>query len=270
MMKELFSIIKRSATVPLIANIPHSSIYIPPLMKRSFVLNDDDLKNELLKMTDRYIDELFSCVHDIGGVSVIYNYSRLVVDPERFEDDEKEVMSSKGMGVIYINDSNGNKIRVNIPSGEERQEILNLFYRPYHKAIEDETQNVLDSFGRCLILDCHSFPSDPLPYELNQEPNRPDICLGADLYHTPKRLTDIMEICFTKYNLITAINMPFEGTYVPMKFFRSDKRVSSLMVEINRRLYMNEDTGEKSDSFTDIKSIITNMVQYIVANIFQI
>ena len=124
---EPFSIIKKSVSVPLIANIPHSSIYIPPLMKRSFVLNDDDLKNELLKMTDRYIDELFSCVHDIGGVSVIYNYSRLVVDPERFEDDEKEVMSSKGMGVIYINDSNGNKIRVNIPSGEERQEILNLF-----------------------------------------------------------------------------------------------------------------------------------------------
>jgi hypothetical protein len=33
---------------------------------------------------------------------------------------------------------------------------------------------------------------------------------------------------------------------------------------------MGEDTGEKSDSFTDIKSIITDMVRYIVENIFQI
>jgi len=267
---EPFSVIKKSVSVPLIANIPHSSIYIPPLIKRSFVLNDDDLQRELLKMTDRYIDELFSCVHDIGGISVIYNYSRLVVDPERFEDDEKEVMSSKGMGVIYINDSNGNRLRVNIPSDEERQEILSLFYRPYHKAIEGETQNLLDSFSRCLILDCHSFPSNPLPYELNQDPNRPDICLGTDPYHTPKRLTEIMEIFFAKYNLTTAINMPFEGTYVPMKFFRSDRRVYSLMVEINRKLYLDEDTGEKSDSFPDVKNIITDMVRCIVENIFQI
>lgn len=99
-MKEPFSIIKRSVSVPLIATIPHSSTFIPPFMKRSFIPNGDDLKSELLKMTDRYVDELFSCVHDIGGISTIYNYSRLVVDPERFEDDGKEVMSSKGMGVI--------------------------------------------------------------------------------------------------------------------------------------------------------------------------
>ena len=123
MMKELFSIIKRSTNVPLIANIPHSSTYVPPLIKESFVLNDDDLKRELLKMTDRYVDELFSCVPDIGGISVVYRYSRMVVDPERFEDDRKEEMSRKGMGVIYTKTSNGNKLRIS-PKKDEREELL--------------------------------------------------------------------------------------------------------------------------------------------------
>jgi len=44
-------------------------------------------------------------VAELGGISVKYNYSRLVLDPERYRDDEKEVMTPKGMGVIYTKDS---------------------------------------------------------------------------------------------------------------------------------------------------------------------
>lgn len=266
-MKNLFTVSRSSVTVPLLANIPHSSVYIPPLIKKSLVLDDNDLETELLKMTDWYVDELYSSVRNVGGISVTYERSRLVVDPERFENDDDEDMANVGMGVIYTKTSDGNKLRANNPSEEERQELLNRFYRPYHKAIEDETQKLLDSFGRCLILDCHSFPSKPLPYELNQDPNRPDICLGTDPFHTPKRLIDLAESFFKEHNLATAHNMPFEGTYVPLKFLGTDKRVSSLMVEINRKLYMNEATGEKSGSFEDMRNVISEMVKCITANI---
>jgi N-formylglutamate deformylase len=175
MTQDVFRVVKRSVGVPLIANIPHSSTNIPSSIRPTFILNDGDLEMELLKMTDRYVDELFSVVPDVGGISIVYNCSRLVVDPERFEDDQEEVMSSKGMGVIYTKTSDGDNLRVNISSDENREELLHRSYRPYHKAIEDEAASLLDSFGMCLILDCHSFPSEPLPYELNQDPNRPDI-----------------------------------------------------------------------------------------------
>lgn len=267
MTQDVFSVVKGSVRIPLIADIPHSSTNIPSSIRPTFILNDGDLEMELLRMTDRYVDQLFSDVPDVGGISVVYNCSRLVVDPERFENDEKEVMSFQGMGVIYTKTSDGNKLRANIPSEDERQELLNRYYRPYHKAMEDETQAVLHSFGRCLILDCHSFPSEPLPYELNQDANRPDICLGTDPYHTPKRLTDFVERFFEEHGLTTERNMPFEGTYVPLKFLGTDKRVSSLMVEINRKLYMNEATGEKSGSFEDMRNVMSEMLKCITANI---
>ena len=206
-------------------------------------------------------------IDDIGGVSVIYGYSRMVVDPERFESDQEEIMASKGMGVIYTKTSNGNKLRAN-PSEDEREELVDLFYRPYHAAVEHEVQSLIDTFGNCLILDCHSFPSIPLPYEINQDSNRPDICLGTDPYHTPKELIEITQNLLRKYNLTTALNAPFEGTYVPMKFLRTDRRVSSLMIEINRRLYMDEKIGEKSDSFNNTQKIITNMLRHIATKYF--
>ena len=73
MTHDVFSIVRGSVSVPLIANIPHSSTHVPQSIRQTFVLNDHELDVELLKMTDRYVDELFPCVHDIGGVSAIYN-----------------------------------------------------------------------------------------------------------------------------------------------------------------------------------------------------
>ena len=82
-----YTIIKDKISIPLLAHIPHSSTYIPPHLISSFLLNDDQFKEELLLLTDWYVDELFSGIYKAGGVSVIYNTSRLVVDPERFVDD---------------------------------------------------------------------------------------------------------------------------------------------------------------------------------------
>ena len=257
-----YEIKKKKVTVPLIANIPHSSTFIPQEMKGSFLLNNDDLQKELLRMTDRYTDEIFSCVAELGGISVIYTYSRLVLDPERFRDDKKEPMAAKGMGVIYTKDSNGRLLR-NI-NETERYRLLENLYDPYHNAISKEVRNLLSKFGKCLIIDGHSFPAILLPYETNQDIQRPKICIGTDQFHTPQSLTDFILKFFENNNLTTEINKPFEGCYVPLEFLGKDKRIKSIMIEINRELYMNEDTGEKNDTFNEIKDILNSLISQII------
>jgi N-formylglutamate amidohydrolase len=145
-MPSAYSIIKNNVSIPLLAHIPHSSTYIPPDLRSSFLLNDHQLKKELLLLTDWYVDELFTEVHKSGGISVIYNTSRLVVDPERFENDEEEEMFSRGMGVIYTKTSHLSNLR-KTPSEKEREKLLDHFYRPYHRGIEEEVQGILDTFG---------------------------------------------------------------------------------------------------------------------------
>ena len=55
-----FEIKKNEVSIPLLVNIPHSSTYILPEMITKFFLSDDDLQNQLLRMTDRYTDEIAS------------------------------------------------------------------------------------------------------------------------------------------------------------------------------------------------------------------
>lgn len=73
---------------------------------------------------------------------------------------------------------------------------------------------------------------------------------------------------FKEHNLTTAINKPFKVCFVPLKFLHQDKRIQSIMIEVNRGLYMNEDTGEKNNSFDEIKNIISDLIRLIIAEFF--
>lgn len=57
------------------------------------------------------------------------------------------------------------------------------------------------------------------------------------------KLVTVTAAILEKAGFRVALNRPFSGTLVPMKHYRSDPAVSSIMIEINRGLYMEEKTG---------------------------
>ena len=101
--------------------------------------------------------------------SFVNGLSRLVVDPERFPD-EREVMNSVGMGAVYTRTSTGASLRAK-PRAPSRA-IATLF-EPYGHALADLVDDRLAATGRAVIFDLHSFPKEPLPYELFPEAERP-------------------------------------------------------------------------------------------------
>ena len=80
-----------------ILHIPHGSITIPEDLRASFLLDDLALQQELLRMTDWHTEDLFGVP---GLQRIVFPASRLVVVPERFLQDDQEVMAARGMGVI--------------------------------------------------------------------------------------------------------------------------------------------------------------------------
>ena len=60
-----------------------------------------------------------------------------------------------------------------------------------------------------------------------------------------------------------AVNEPYAGTLVPSDYYRSDSNVQSVMIEVNRALYMDESTGVKLSGFGDVKAHITELLRII-------
>ncbi len=245
----------------VIIHIPHASRMIPSDIRTSIILSDSDLENELTKMTDAFTDELFNADIMVNH-SVIFPVSRLVLDPERFLNDAQEIMATCGMGVIYTRTSDGQKLR-HTPTQEEHAALIERYYHTHHHNLESRVSDCLNACGHCLIIDGHSFPSVALPYELDQSVDRPDICIGTDEFHTPAWLRDMVCEEFEKIGYSTAVNKPFAGTIVPIIYYQKQPSVMSIMVEVNRRLYMDESTGLKNHEFYSIKQHIYSIINKI-------
>jgi N-formylglutamate deformylase len=142
-------------------------------------------------------------------------------------------MESVGMGVVYTHTTDGDPLRA--ISETDRLALIDTYYHPHHNKLTRMVDSCLEQHDQCLIIDCHSFPAQPLPYELDR--NRPDICIGTDTYHTSAELKNCLSKAFEGSGYRVAIDSPFSGSIVPLKHYHLDRRVSSVMIEVNRSLY---------------------------------
>jgi N-formylglutamate amidohydrolase len=232
---------------------------------KALLLGEAELQRELIKLTDWCTRELFSWVVDFGGTMFVNNVSRLVFDPERFVDDSIEPMAKVGQGAFYVRTSDGNELAA--ISATERAERVRRLYEPYHQCLAGLVDATLCTSGFVLLLDCHSFATNPLPSEPNQEVPRPDICIGTDPFHTPEKIAQGLCKAFEKRGLSVELDKPFAGTLVPMQFYGSDDRVASVMIEVRRGLYCDERTGERNAGFMGIRDTLKEAVQSILPEI---
>ena len=232
-------------TDAIVLHIPHASTVLP--IEEKFLLGLEALAYEVDAMTDHHTDQLFDLP---GARRCVFPVSRLVVDPERFIEDS---MESVGMGVVYTHTSSGKPLRQISP--RQRQRLIDQYYHPHHQLLTTMASEVLSIHGRCLIIDCHSFPAKPLDYETDQY--RPDVCIGTDAYHTRPELEASLVNSFQEYGYSVAINSPFAGSLVPMDFYKKDRQVQSIMVELNRGLYSTPDKFSKLQ--THLKQVLMNL-----------
>lgn len=234
----------------MILHIPHASTNTL----------DCQIKNkqrELLRMTDHFTDDLYT--HK-DATRVVFGLSRLICDVERFEDDAQESMNEFGMGVCYTKDTNGKVLRE--VSKEEKKQLIQNYYRPHHNALTKAIDMELQKEGSALVIDCHSFPDKA--YYFNQDFNqaRPDICIGTDDFHTPKALMQEVKQFFLSKGYTVQVDSPYAGTMVPLKQYKKNKNVHSIMIEINRKLYMDNE-GYKSSHYQELKDELSELLSLL-------
>ena len=87
--------------------------------------------------------------------------------------------------------------------------------------------------------------------------------MGTDTFHTPKRLKDFLFEHFKSCGLSVDIDSPFSGSIVPNSFYKNEKRVETIMIEIRRDLYIDEKTYKKNVSFSQIRNTLGKTIKLI-------
>lgn len=245
----------------MILHVPHASREIGGAARRGLLIDDGALAEELDHLTDAHTERIARLAADRAGRRpwIFENrWSRLVVDPERFPD-EREEMRAVGMGAVYTHGFAGRRLRDDDPVRDEG--LLETHFRPYAEAMTNLVADRLAATGRAVIVDVHSYPAVALPYELHGSGPRPRICLGTDPDHTPAALVGAAERAFAGYD--RAVDTPFAGCYVPLRFYRVDRAVSALMIEIRRDTYMREPGGAPTAGLPHVAAALTALLDEI-------
>ena len=256
---------ERAARVPLVLHIPHASLVIPDDALSDYVVSRAILDEHLARSTDHFTDELFTNVPpsttDEQIAVVRHEVSRLTVDPERFEDDAREPMAARGLGVLYERGHNGERIRRALDSSR-RAWYLDRWYRPHHARLTEATDAALARAGRALIIDAHSYPDEPLHLDVDQSRPRPDACIGTAGIHTPPALVEAAVAYSRAHGWSLGIDAPYAGSIVPMKHFERDARVMSVMIEINRKKYMELDgtRAVRTNGFAETRAFVLGLI----------
>jgi N-formylglutamate amidohydrolase len=243
---------------PIVAHVPHGGTAIPAHVRAEILLDDDALHAELVRMTDWHTAELWDWIASVGATRFVNGLSRLVVDPERFPDDAREPMARVGQGAVYVRTTDGGPLRDGSPG--QRAALLERYFHPYHRALTETVAATVARFDRCLIVDCHSFGSTPLPSEPDQDPDRPEFCIGTDAFHTPSDLVEALARALRAQGHSVAIDRPFSGALVPLAWYRQDLRVRAIMLETRRDRYCDERTGAPLERFAATRATIRDAV----------
>lgn len=249
----------------IVVHIPHAStrIRLPGYTHAQlFDRSPEDIRDELSACTDWFTDDLFRGL----GAPVRFPWSRLLVDVERFVDDEREPMAARGRGVIYLCDRRGKRLR-EFPNGGLRERLIGL-YHAHHAKLQAAVDAALDAHGRCLIIDAHSFPTECWPieptYRGESYVKRPDFCIGTDAFHTPHRLASLAQQLIDTRGFDVALNTPYAGTLVPLMHLGETPCVHSIMIEVKRSLYLDEMTGQKIIGYDELRKCLNGIVRQLI------
>ena len=230
----------------VLIHVPHSSLYIPSLYRDKCLISSDKLDEENIFMCDYLVDKLID-----GGNLVVFPYSRLYCDVERFKDDS-EVMNKYGMGYIYTKTSLGEDMFN--PSLEYRENITKI-YDSHHDRLDRMVTDILSEYNKCIIIDLHSY-SDLIVKRLFDYDDNPDICLGIDEDYYSEELINYLTRAFEGCGYSVKINYPYSGSLVPNKYYGyKNTNIVSIMIEINKRIYLNDFDNFKSNLNKILKKV---------------
>jgi N-formylglutamate amidohydrolase len=267
----LYRIDPAARELPLVFDSPHSGTEYP----------DDFLfkcpLSVLRTAEDTYVDELFGAAPEFGATLIGALFPRSYIDANRDLGDfdaslidgawlRKVNPSAKtklGMGLIRALAVPGVPLYDRKLSVDEVLARIDRYFVPYHAELQTVVDRLHAAYGAVWHVNCHSMQS--VSNEMaNEGPGsvRPDVVLGdRDGTTCAPEFTVFVHDFFADRGYQVRVNDPYKGVELVRRHGRPQENRHSLQIEVNRKLYMDEESFERSANFARLQADITALVE---------
>ncbi len=271
----------RSGQSPLVLDSPHSGTFYPPDF--GFACDLAGLR----RAEDTHVEKLYGFASQLGCSWVEAHFPRSYLDanrnvtevdpdmldgpwPHAVEMSDAAVLSKRrlGKGLIWRATDDGEPLYARQLGVQEVEQRIANCWQPYHAAVKATIDAAHARHGYSIHINCHSMPEVAGSHATDFPGEKhPDFVLGNRDHSTSSEAV----LLFIQKQLAQAgysvqLNHPYKGVELVRRYGDPAQHRHSVQIEINRGLYMNEQTLELTDGFAplyeNLKALVLALMAY--------
>ena len=260
--------------VPLVLDSPHSGVRFPSDFDA--VVDELDLRDG----EDCFVDQLYLPATELGIPLLAAEFPRTYLDTNRHAGDidleliegghwpHAFVPSGKaaiGKALIWRTLDDGRAIYGRKLAVEEVVRRIERVHAPYHGALQQLVDAAHARFGEVFHINCHSMNSVAGKMgEGGEGTERADFVLGdRDQTTCDPAFTEFVRQALASMGYAVKVNDPYKGVELVRAYSDPARGRHSLQVEINKRLYMDEERCVPNEGYATLQNNLATLIESI-------
>lgn len=171
-----------------------------------------------------------------------------------------------GKGLIWRITDDGQPVYQRKLSVAEVQRRITQCWQPYHAALGQAIDAAHARHGYSIHINCHSMPAIASSHatEFPGEAHAEFVVGDRDGTTSSPLLAQLVCDQLKSFGYDVAYNHPYKGVELVRRYGDPVRQRHSLQLEINRKLYMNEETLEMTRGFAPLKANLQKLVQVLL------
>jgi N-formylglutamate amidohydrolase len=224
-----------------------------------------------------YVDEIWQDAPKHGATMLQALFPNTYIDANRHELDftadmiEGEwpvplepTVAKSGLGLLKSKSRYGEPLQERKLTVAEVQHRLDRYWHPYHRELAAVMERLRSAHGFWFQLSCHCMSAVGAPTHADAGQPRLDFCLGN--LRGASSTNDFIEFVaetIRRQGFTCSVNTPYTGGELNRRYGSADGTRESLMVEINKRTFMDTASFRKTEGFDAIHQVAREVLRAV-------
>ena len=247
---------------PLLISLPHVGTLIPPDLQGALVPRALQVED-----TDWHLERLYSFARELGASLVVPAYSRFVIDLNRPPENTPMYAGANNTELCPTRFFTGEAIyrQGQAPNAQEIARRRDVWWRPYHDAIEQELVRLEERHGHAVLFDGHSIKSQ-LPWLFAGK--LPDLNLGTASGEScaPALRNALQQVLQAQGRFSQVVDGRFKGGHITRSFGQPARGRHAVQLEMCWSTYMREEPPYTLDPMRagELEPVLRALVQTMI------
>jgi N-formylglutamate deformylase len=227
-----------------------------------------------------YVEDLWASAPAVGATLLYCSFPNTWIDVNRNELDidpavvdgewplelKPTARTLEGLGLIKTKARYGEPFQERRLTVAEIEERLDLYYRPYHAELRRIADDLYARFGRLRQISCHCMSAVGAPTHPDAGQPRADFCVSDLEGRTASKAAMALVVETLKScGYSVSVNTPYIGNELIRRIGDPARRIDSIQVEINKKLFMDTKTFRATEGLPKVRSDLERLLRVLAA-----